>query len=136
MTYALSRDADIAMAFPDVCYMAIIPISGTKVPLPIPNLAKLDTAEASIKNVKIKSLPALVLTDEVPQSNGNEPSVAFGGGLISGKAMGKARWLLGSTCVFMKGKPALSMPYPTFQNADNAPGFVLSVKQKVVQIRR
>jgi len=135
MTYTLNRKG-LLVAFADVCYMAIIPITGTKVPLPLPNIAKLDTAKASIKNVKIKSLPALVLTDEVPQSNGNEPSVAFGGGLISGKAMGKARWLLGSTCVFMKGKPALSMQFPTFQNADNAPGFVQSAGQNVVQINR
>ena len=137
MPYALNRDKDIAMAILDVCYIMIIPISGSKVPGPLPNMAKASTAKNSVDKFKIKGLPALVLGCEIPKSNGNEFTVAFGGGLISGKAMGKTRWLMGSTCVFIKGKPGLSQQHFTTQNSDNAfAGNVLTTKQKVVQFRR
>ena len=136
MTYALSRDADILMGCPNICYVAIIPISGAKVPAPLFNIGQLDTAKTSIKNVKIKSLPVVVLTDEIPLTTADEMSLPFGGGLLSGKSSGKASWMLGSTCVFMKGKPALSMPLMALPNANNVQGVLLSVKQKVVQIRR
>jgi hypothetical protein len=120
----------IAFAFPDVCNT---PSPGGPVPIPYPNIAKLDEANP-ISNTAGKALlvgsasdPVLLHNSVIPSSTGDEGGTA-GGGVSSGTIKGPCTLSQASGSVFY-GRNRLGLVRfldQTEQNNRNATGMVLS----------
>jgi uncharacterized Zn-binding protein involved in type VI secretion len=77
-------------------------------------------------------MPALTKASKISISSGDEAGVA--GGVVSGKMMGPAEFVLGSLVVKLEGNPAVRLGDPTKHNDGNAIGSVLAPSQAVVMI--
>lgn len=127
-TFAQTRSPrSLSLAAVDVCKMLLYPI-------PLPNIAQYSMARVKCTDVMIESLPVYTQSDRIPLSIGNEISTPFGGGIISGKTMGEARTIKGSTTVFIKGKPVVRMLDPALHNGMNAVGITISPAQTKVLV--
>ncbi len=130
MTFAQTRSPQShTLSATDVCKM---PPAGA--PLPIPNVALFSMAKTSFNKVMIMASPVFTMADKILLSSGNEASLAFGGGVVSGKAIGSARAVAGSSKVFMGGNPQVRMSDMMMHNNDNAPGNTLTPAQTKVMV--
>lgn len=135
MFAASTRGGGQCFAFPDTCNT---PTPAGPVPIPYPNTA--ECAQAAVGTaalyVKIDGQAALHTSTLIPMSSGDEAGSA--GGVASGVFMQQAAFKVGSTAVFIEGKPAAMFTSTTAQNGSSAniPGTQISPSQtKVVYLR-
>jgi hypothetical protein len=88
-------------AFPDVCKT---PTPGGPVPLPYPNIAMLTQASGGTLSSKVKIMGKKAATEntEISMSSGDEAGSA-GGGVVSNKIKGSAKFKQGSSKVKIEG---------------------------------
>jgi hypothetical protein len=100
--------------FPDVCKT---PTPGGPVPIPYPNIAMLTQAKGGTlsKKVKIAGKKAATTKTEISMSSGDEPGTA-GGGVISSKFKGPAKFKKGSSKVSAEGSPIVHLTSMIGQN--------------------
>lgn len=114
-----------AMAFPDVCKT---PAGNVVVPMPYPNNWNCMISSKILPKILINNTPAINLKTEGQMTQGDQAGVQ--GGVVSGKIMGKAKCLMGSLRLLLKGAPAILMGRsPTMHNNNNAPGQIISAGQ-------
>jgi uncharacterized Zn-binding protein involved in type VI secretion len=91
-------------AFPDVCKT---PTPGGPVPLPYPNIAMLTQASSGTLSSKVKIMGKKAATEntEISMSSGDEAGSA-GGGVVSNKIKGSAKFKQGSSKVKIEGHGA------------------------------
>ncbi|MDR9837113.1 DUF4150 domain-containing protein [Herbaspirillum huttiense] len=128
--FAVTKQAGQCMAMPDVCNTPIPPAG--PVPLPYPNIAMPMMGNPATTKVMISGMPALTKSSKITMSNGDQPGV--NGGVVSGKIMGPAEFIMGSMKVKLEGNPAVRMGDTTKQNDGNAVGAVLVPSQVKVMI--
>jgi hypothetical protein len=106
-----------AFAFPDTCKT---PSPAGPVPIPYPNIATLNMANAATCTMKVKIMNSAAITKSsiVPLTSGDEAGVA--GGVISGQNMGQCAFKMGVSKVKLEGNEAVNMLKPTGQNGSNA----------------
>jgi uncharacterized Zn-binding protein involved in type VI secretion len=90
--------------FPDVCKTAT---PGGPVPLPYPNIAMLTQASSGTLSSKVKIMGKKAATEntEISMSSGDEAGSA-GGGVVSNKIKGSAKFKQGSSKVKIEGHGA------------------------------
>ncbi|MFH1984878.1 MAG: PAAR-like domain-containing protein [Pseudomonadota bacterium] len=115
---------------PDVCQT---PSPGGPVPVPYPNTAMPQMGNPATTKVMINGMPALTKASKIQPTNGDQGGSA-GGGVVSGKMMGPAEFIQGSTKVSLEGNPAVFMGNPTKHNDGNAVGSNLAPSQNKVMI--
>lgn len=91
----------IAAAFPDVCKTPAPP--APFVPIPYPNIAKSSDTSKGSKKVKMDGNPIMLKDSEFSMSTGDEAGSA-GGGLITSKMKGPAKFIMYSFDVKVEGK--------------------------------
>lgn len=128
--FAVTKQAGQCMAMPDVCKTPAPP--GPPIPIPYPNIAMPMMGNPATLKVLIAGMPALTKASKITISNGDQAGVA--GGVMSGKMMGAAEFVMGSMTVRLEGNPAVRLSDPTKQNEGNAIGSVLAPSQAVVMI--
>ncbi|MBN9359573.1 DUF4150 domain-containing protein [Herbaspirillum huttiense F1] len=128
--FAVTKQAGQCMAMPDVCNTPIPPAG--PVPIPYPNIAMPMMGNPATTKVMISGMPALTKSSKITMSNGNQAGV--NGGVVSGKIMGPAEFIMGSMKVKLEGNPAVRMGDTTKQNDGNAVGAVLVPSQVKVMI--
>jgi hypothetical protein len=103
MMPASTNGGGTCLAFPDVCKTPAPP--APFVPVPYPNSASCSQAKGSTCPDKVKFLnkKPIVKTSEISMSSGDEAGTA-GGGMISSKIKGPAKYQLGSNKVEAQGK--------------------------------
>ncbi len=92
-------------AFPDVCKTPAPP--APPIPIPYPNMAMLNQASGGTcsSKVKIGGKKAATKNTEIPMSSGDEAGNA-GGGMVSNKFKGPAKFKQGSSKVKIEGHEA------------------------------
>ena len=100
--------------------------------MPYPNIGMPPTGNPVTQKVMIHGMPALTKASKIQPTNGDQPGSA--GGVVSGKIMGPAEFIMGSVKVKLEGNPAVFMGNPTKQNDGNAVGSNLVPSQNVVMI--
>ena len=124
-------------AFPDVCKTPAPP--APFVPIPYPNLGTPPMGipgTTAVKNFAI-AMPIHVMGTTVPLSNGDNAGVM--GGMVSQIFMGPVTDMLGSTGVFVEGRPTTYMGTISGQNgmgAANCPPGVAAVPSQFKVIIR
>ena len=127
--FAVTKEKGQLMANPDVCQT---PTPGGPVPTPYPNIAMPQVGNPATTKVLIHGMPALTKASQMQPTNGDQGGVS--GGVVSGKIMGPAKFLMGSLKVKLEGNPAVCLTHTTQQNDNNAVGSVLAPSQNVVDI--
>lgn len=127
--FATTKEKGQVMAVPDVCKT---PTPAGPVPMPYPNIGMAPTGNPVTQKVMIHGMPALTKASKIQPTNGDQPGSA--GGVVSGKIMGPAEFIMGSVKVKLEGNPAVFMGNPTKQNDGNAVGSNLVPSQNVVMI--
>lgn len=128
--FAVTKQAGQCFAMPDVCKTPAPP--APPVPIPYPNIAMPMMGNPATTKVLIAGMPALTKSSKITISSGDEAGVA--GGVVSGKIMGPAEFIMGSMKVKLEGNPAVRLGDPTKQNDGNAVGAVLAPSQAKVMI--
>jgi hypothetical protein len=102
----------------DVCKT---PSPAGPVPIPYPNIAMLTNASGSTVSTKVKILNKEVATQktEISMSTGDEAGSA-GGGVISNKIKGEAKYKTGSSKVKAEGQKIVYVTCMVGQNGSNA----------------
>ena len=102
---ASSKEGGQCLAFPDVCKTPAPPAPFA--PIPYPNMAMPNQADGGScsSKVKINGQPTIVKGTEIPMSSGDEGGTA-GGGMVSNKFKGPAKYKQGSGKVKFEGKGA------------------------------
>ena len=90
------------MTVPDMCNTIVGPAVS---PLPYPNLGMPPSAVPTALNVIISGGLALTMDSMVEPTNGDEPGITGGGGLVSAEIMG-AVIIMSSMTVMIEGMPA------------------------------
>ena len=100
--------------FPDVCKT---PSPGGPVPIPYPNMAMLTQASGGTcsSKVKIMGKKTVVKGTEITMSSGDEAGTA-GGGVVSNKFKGAAKFKKGSSKVKAEGKQVCHVTSMVGQN--------------------
>ncbi len=116
--FALTNEAGMAGAFPDLC-LTPAPPAPNPVPVPYQNLAMLQNAKGDTcaKKVYVTGAKALTMKTVIAQSVGNEPGVNEG--MVSGTIQGPAKFTSGSMKVYIEGSKAVFQGSMTAQNGDN-----------------
>jgi len=127
--FATTKEKGQLFAMPDVCQM---PSPAGPIPIPYPNMGMPQTGNPSTTKVMINGMPALTKASKIQPTNGDQAGTA--GGVVSGKIMGPAEYIMGSTKVKLEGNPAVFMGNPTKQNDGNAVGSNLVPSQNKVMI--
>jgi len=133
---AKTQMAGMNFAFPDVCKT---PIGPAPVPIPYPDIAMPMMAIPGTTTVKTFTIamPTHLMGTNVPLSNGDNAGVA--GGVVSQMMMGPSTDMLGSTGVFMEGRPVTYLGSLSGQNGMGAtnmpPGLAVVPSQPKVLIR-
>jgi len=128
--FAATIEKGQVFAMPDVCKTPAPP--GPPVPIPYPNTGMNQMGNPTAKKVMINGAPALTKASKIQPTNGDQAGVTQG--LVSGKIMGPAEFIMGSTKVKIEGNPAVFMGNPTKQNDGNAVGSHLQPSQNKVMI--
>ena len=128
--FAATKAGGQLMAMPDVCQTPAPP--GPPVPIPYPNIGMPPTANPVTTKVLIGGMPALTKASKIQPTNGDQAGVNQG--VVSGKIMGPAEIIMGSTKVKLEGNPAVFMGNPTKQNDGNAVGSIIQPSQNKVMI--
>ena len=118
------------MAMPDVCLTPAPP--APPVPVPYPNIGMPAMANPVTSKVMIGGMPALTKASKIQPTNGDQAGVSQG--VASGKIMGPAEIIQGSSKVKLEGNPAVYLGNPTKQNDGNAVGSILAPSQTTVMI--
>ncbi|AJC22330.1 DUF4150 domain-containing protein [Pandoraea pulmonicola] len=131
--FMLNNGGAIMLAMPDVCNTPIGPIV---VPLPYPNTGTTEMADPGglVQKVLVVGMPALNLGSKITLTEGDQAGSL--GGVVSGKTMGEACFLVGSARVRVGGKPAVRLTAQTGQNGapPNVQGSVVAPSQTTVSI--
>jgi hypothetical protein len=119
MLPAMNNGGGQCMIFPDVCKT---PTPGGPVPIPYPNIAMLNQASGgtTAQKVKIKGKKAITTKTEITMSSGDEAGTA-GGGVISNKFKGSAKFKKGSSTVKIEGNQAIRQTDMVGQNDASNP---------------
>lgn len=102
------------MGTPDVCN---VPSPAGPVPTPFPNFGMVANATGTIAKVLIENMDSVVVGSKIPNSTGDEGGV--GGGVVSGVVAGPITFMKGSTKVFAKGKPMVTLTATTAHNGSS-----------------
>lgn len=122
--------------FPDVCKT---PSPGGPVPIPYPNIAMLTQAKGDTLSSKVKVMGKKVATvaTEISMSSGDEPGTA-GGGVVSSKFKGPAKFKKGSSKVKVEGNQVVHHTSMIGQNgvsnANNPAGVQVAPSQTKVTV--
>jgi uncharacterized Zn-binding protein involved in type VI secretion len=131
MFAATKEKGQLATSGPlDICKVPTPP--GPPIPMPFPNMGMTANANPVTKKVMIHGMPALTKASKVQPTQGDQAGAA--GGLVSGKIMGPAEFVMGSQKVQFEGNPAVFMGNTTKQNDGNAVGADLMPSQNIVMI--
>ena len=98
--YAATQSAGQCTAIPDVCKT---PSPSGPTPVPYPNIGVCAQAVATALKVKIVMMPVIHNLSQIPLSNGNEAGTL--GGVRSSVFKGPVTYAVGSSKVFIEGKP-------------------------------
>lgn len=128
--FAVTKQGGQCMGMPDVCKTPAPP--APPVPIPYPNMAMPPMGNPATTKVLIGGMPALTKASKITLSSGDEPGVA--GGVISGKNMGPAEFVLSSMVVIFEGNPAVRLGDMTKHNDGNIVGSVLAPGQVIVMV--
>ena len=128
--FATTKEKGQLFAMPDVCQT---PSPGGPVPVPYPNTGIPPVGDPATTKVLICGMPALTKASKIQPTNGDQGGTS-GGGVVSGKIMGPAEFIQGSTKVELEGNPAVFMGNPTKHNDGNAMGSDLAPSQNKVMI--
>jgi uncharacterized Zn-binding protein involved in type VI secretion len=128
--FAVTKKAGQCMGMPDVCKTPAPP--APPVPIPYPNIAMPMMGNPATTKVFICGMPALTKASKITLSSGDEAGVA--GGVVSGKNMGPAEFVMSSLAVKLEGNPAVRLGDTTKHNDGNIVGAVLAPSQSVVMI--
>jgi uncharacterized Zn-binding protein involved in type VI secretion len=128
--FAVTKQGGQCMGMPDVCKTPAPP--APPVPIPYPNMAMPPMGNPATTKVLIGGMPALTKASKITLSSGDEPGVA--GGVISGKNMGPAEFVLSSMVVMLEGNPAVRLGDMTKHNDGNIVGSVLAPGQVIVMV--
>lgn len=111
---ATTKGPGQCMIFPDVCKT---PSPGGPVPIPYPNIAMLAQASDGTVSAKVKILGQKVATTktEISMSSGDEAGTA-GGGVVSSKFKGPAKFKKGSSKVKVQGASVVHLTSTIGQN--------------------
>jgi uncharacterized Zn-binding protein involved in type VI secretion len=111
---ASSNEKGQCMAFPDACKT---PTPGGPVPMPYPNIAMLNQASGGTLSSKVKIMGSKAATKntEISMSSGDEAGSA-GGGVVSNKFKGPAKFKQGSSKVKIEGHEAAYLGAMVGQN--------------------
>ncbi len=124
------------VAFPDVCKT---PTPGGPVPIPYPNMAMLVQGKGGTfsSKVKISNIKVATVKSEIAMSTGDEPGTA-GGGVISNRFKGPAKFKLGSSKVSAQGSKVVYHTSMIGQNgvanANHPAGVQVSPSQALVTV--
>lgn len=112
---ASSKEGGQCFGFPDVCKTPAPP--APFVPIPYPNIAMGNQADGGScsSKVKINGQPTIVKGTEITMSSGDEGGTA-GGGMVSSKFKGPAKYKQGSSKVKFEGKEAAYLGAMVGQN--------------------
>lgn len=128
--FAVTKQGGQCMGMPDVCKTPAPP--APPVPIPYPNMAMPPMGNPATTKVLIGGMPALTKASNITLSSGDEPGVA--GGVVSGKNMGPAEFVLSSMVVMLEGNPAVRLGDMTKHNDGNIVGSVLAPGQVIVMV--
>ncbi|SDN25289.1 protein of unknown function [Desulfonauticus submarinus] len=114
--FASTKQGGICQGAPDVCKT---PSPSGTVPMAYVNIAMCNQAKGNTcsKKVKICGKVALSKKTVIAQSSGNEPG--SGGGIVSSKIKGPAKYATCSQKVKIEGQPAVYFGCSVLQNGDN-----------------
>ncbi len=116
----------------DICLLLTPP---AVTPTPFPNIGMMSMSQGFVQKVLICTMFALNLGSSVSMTNGDEPGMSGGGGVVSHMVKGSANFTSGSTKVFMGGQPAVRLSSSTTQNNNNCVGLVISPSQCQVIVK-
>ncbi|HAJ26544.1 MAG TPA: type VI secretion protein [Syntrophus sp. (in: bacteria)] len=128
--FAVTKENGQLMAMPDVCLTPAPP--APPIPVPYPNVGMPQMGNPVTTKVLINGMPALTKASKISPTNGDQGGVNQGA--VSGKIMGPAEFVMGSTKVKLEGNPAVFLGNMTKQNDGNAVGSVLAPSQNKVMI--
>lgn len=128
--FAVTKENGQLMAMPDVCLTPAPP--APPIPIPYPNVGMPQMGNPVTTKVLINGMPALTKASKISPTNGDQGGVNQGA--VSGKIMGPAEFVMGSTKVKLEGNPAVFLGNMTKQNDGNAVGSVLAPSQNKVMI--
>jgi len=128
--FAVTKENGQLMAMPDVCLTPAPP--APPIPTPYPNIGMPQMGNPVTTKVLINGMPALTKASKISPTNGDQGGVNQG--VVSGKIMGPAEFLMGSMKVKLEGNPAVFLGNMTKQNDGNAVGSVLAPSQNKVMI--
>lgn len=113
-----TKQSGTSMATPDVCKTPAPPAG--PIPIPYPNIAQINQANAGTctSKVKIDNKAVLTMKSEIPMSSGDEAGAA--GGVVSSKIKGEAVPKKGSAKVKFEGSPVIFQTCPFGHNGKNA----------------
>lgn len=127
--FALTKEAGMAFAFPDVCKT---PTPVGPVPIPYPNMGQMPMAEPGALKVLIVGVTALNKSCNVPLTEGDTTGVL--GGVVSSTEMEQTKFVSSSEKVQIEGSPAVRFTDATTQNNANCEGCVIEPSQEKVLI--
>lgn len=116
---ASTKGGGNGLAAPDTCKTPAPP-PVNQVPVPYPNTAMLNMANAGTCSMKVKIMNSAVVTKNtmIPQTSGDEAGTL--GGVVSGQNMGQAAFKLGVTKVKIEGSEIINQMKPISCNGTNA----------------
>jgi hypothetical protein len=117
---ASTKGGGQCFAFPDVCKTPAPP--APFVPIPYPNIAMpADASGGTVSSkVKIEGKEVCTTKTEITMSSGDEGGTA-GGGMISSKFKGPAKYKKGSSKVSVEGNPVVHLTSMIGQNDSGNP---------------
>ena len=101
---------------PDVCKIPGPP-TAPFTPLPFPNIAMVSDSDSTIDTVLACNKQVVVVSSKIPSSKGDEAGTL--GGMVSMVNRSTAKWTMGSTKVFAKGKAVITVTKMTTHNGQN-----------------
>lgn len=112
--------------FPDVCKT---PSPGGPIPIPYPNIAMCTQAKGSScsKKVKILNKKTCTIKTEISMSSGDEAGNA-GGGVISSKFKGPAKYKKGSSKVKVEGSAIVHLMSMVGMNGGSNPNYPVGMQ--------
>lgn len=125
MTFIVSVEAGMAMAFPDVCKTPMPP--GAPVPMPYPNTSLMANASDASTKVSVVSAAVVTKVSKVPVTEGDEAGV--NGGVVSNGIKKACKFVGSASKVYVEGKPVVRFGDAHTGNADNASGTIMQPSQ-------
>ena len=118
----------ISTAFPDVCKT---PSPGGPVPIPYPNVGRSGDTSQGSEHVTVDGKPIMLKDSTFSTSTGDEAGTA-GGGMLSSKTKGTAKFANYAFNTKVEGSPVPRMLDPMQQNGNASNAFSPAVMQQAV----